>query len=246
MVHKPAATVTSVAVKGTAIVSIASAAFWWNASPTAHAASSRTAYNLPSSSSSRSLPCTLSLVVGDITQWRGDVIVNAAKSSLMGGGGIDGAIHRAAGPTLLEACKQIPTVDGSPGVRCPTGEARITCGPFGQNLAATNVIHTVGPDMRIPSMRLDGPHLLRSAYSNSLRVADENHCATVALPAISAGVYSYPLNDAAAIAVDACVEFAGSEKRRYVKEITFVLFDTQTQGAFKEAIEQHPKCKPSQ
>jgi O-acetyl-ADP-ribose deacetylase (regulator of RNase III) len=236
---------TSIAVKAAVLVSIPTAAFFWNATP-ARAASSKSAYDLPfSSSSSRSPACTLSLVVGDITQWHGDAIVNAAKSSLMGGGGIDGAIHRAAGPGLLEACKKVPTVDGSSDVRCPTGAAVMTRGPFGSNLAATSVIHTVGPDMRIASMRLEGPQLLRSAYSNSLRVADEHQCTTVALPAISAGIFAYPLNDAAAIAVDSCVEFTRSEQRRHVKEITFVLFDEKTQSAFRQAVEQHPNCKPS-
>lgn len=130
------------------------------------------------------------IVQGDITKLKVGAIVNAANSSLLGGGGVDGAIHRAAGPELLEACRGL---DG-----CPTGEARITPG---FRLPARWVIHTVGPVWR------DGEHgepeLLRACYRNSLALAKEKAVQTVAFPAISTGVYGYPVRAAARIALEA-------------------------------------------
>ena len=121
--------------------------------------------------------CTLSLVKGDITQWRGDAIVNAANARLLGGSGVDGAIHRAAGPRLVEACRAIPEV--RPGVRCPTGEARRT---DAFDLPVRYVVHTVGPIFR----DLDSSRpLLQAAYINSLRVANEAEIESLAFPAIS-------------------------------------------------------------
>ena len=133
--------------------------------------------------------------VGDITKLRVDAIVNAANPRLLGGGGVDGAIHRAAGPELRRACERLPRA--APDVRCPTGEARITPG---FNLPARFVIHTVGPVYR------DGRHgerdLLASCYRTSLQLAVENVCASVAFPCISTGVYGYPAEDAAEVAVE--------------------------------------------
>lgn len=137
----------------------------------------------------------MQVVRGDITQLDVDAIVNAANQALLGGGGVDGAIHRAAGPELLEACRAIPEI--RPGIRCPTGEARITPG---FRLLARYVIHTVGPVWR------GGVHgeekLLAAAYRNSLRLTNEYGLKSVAFPAISAGVYGYPLQAAASIAVN--------------------------------------------
>ena len=134
------------------------------------------------------------IVQGDITKLAVDAIVNAANQMMLGGGGVDVAIHRAAGKDLFDACLKVPEV--RPGVRCPTGEARITPG---FRLPAKFVIHTVGPVYR------DGQHgepeKLANCYRNSLALAVENGCKSVAFPCISTGVYGYPAEDAAKIAV---------------------------------------------
>lgn len=136
----------------------------------------------------------LDLIEADITTLAVDAIVNAANESLLGGGGVDGAIHRAAGPELLAACRVLPAL--RTGARCPTGEARLTPG---FRLPARFVVHTVGPVWR------GGAHgeagLLAACYRNSLQLAHEHGIATIAFPAISCGVYGYPLDAAAAIAV---------------------------------------------
>ena len=142
----------------------------------------------------------IKIVNGDITMLAVDAIVNAANQVMLGGGGVDGAIHRAAGRELYEACLKVPEV--RPGVRCPTGEARITPG---FNLPAKFVIHTVGPVYR------DGQHgepeKLAACYRNSLALAVENGCKSIAFPCISTGVYGYPKEDAAKIAVREAKEF---------------------------------------
>ncbi len=135
------------------------------------------------------------LVAGDITTASVDAIVNAANPMMLGGGGVDGAIHRAAGPALLDACRQVPSNNG---IRCPVGEARIT--PAG-NLQARHVIHTVGPRYRVDP---NPAALLESAYRNSLGLALSHDCGSVAFPAISCGAYGYPADEAAMIAVTAC------------------------------------------
>ncbi len=136
----------------------------------------------------------LTIIVADITTLRVDAIVNAANPSLLGGGGVDGAIHHAAGPALLEACRALP--ESAPGVRCPTGEARLTPG-FA--LPAHHVIHTVGPVWH------GGKHgeaeLLACCYRNALRLLRGHRLRTIAFPAISCGVYGYPAALAAAVAV---------------------------------------------
>lgn len=137
----------------------------------------------------------LEVAQADITTLAVDAIVNAANESLLGGGGVDGAIHRAAGPRLLAACRLLP--ETRPGVRCPTGEARITSG---FDLPARFVIHTVGPVWRGGSHR--EPDLLAACYENCLNLAREHGVGSIAFPAISAGVYGYPLEEAARIAVD--------------------------------------------
>jgi len=135
----------------------------------------------------------ISIIQGDLTQQDTDAIVNAANSSLMGGGGVDGAIHRAGGPAILEECKQIVARQG----RLPTGQAVITTGG---NLKANYVIHTVGPVWH--GGNKGEPELLASAYRESLRIADENGLYSVSFPSISTGVYHYPVNEAARIAID--------------------------------------------
>ncbi len=152
----------------------------------------------------------ISLIQGDITTADVDAVVNAANPAMLGGGGVDGAIHRVAGRALLEACKQVKPVNG---VRCPVGEARIT--PAGQ-LKARYVIHTVGPRYRIDDHPED---LLRNAYRNSLQLALENYCKSIAFPAISCGVYGYPMDEAAEIAFGEC-----SKEKYQSLAISFYLF----------------------
>ena len=138
----------------------------------------------------------IELIEGDITALKVDAIVNAANSSLMGGGGVDGAIHRAAGPGLLAECK---TLGG-----CPTGEARIT---KGYNLPAKYVIHTVGPVWRGGNFNEDD--LLAGCYTNSLQLSEKYNIKTIAFPSISTGVYSFPFERASKIAVNTIQEFLG-------------------------------------
>lgn len=142
----------------------------------------------------------------DITTLSVDAIVNADNQRMLGGGGVDGAIHRAAGPELYEACLKVPEV--RPGVRCPTGEARITPG---FRLPAKFVIHTVGPVYR--DGRHGEPDLLAACYRNSLALAAENGCKSIAFPCISTGVYGYPIEDAARIAVREVTEFLTQRHR---------------------------------
>ncbi|MEJ7747349.1 MAG: O-acetyl-ADP-ribose deacetylase [Luteimonas sp.] len=136
----------------------------------------------------------ISIEIGDITTLSVDAIVNAANERLLGGGGVDGAIHRAAGAALLDECRTLPEV--RPGVRCPTGEARIT---GGHRLPARHVIHTVGPVWR--GGDFGEAALLASCYRQSLQLAVEHRIASVAFPAISCGIYGYPHARAAAIAI---------------------------------------------
>ena len=145
---------------------------------------------------------------GDITKLLVDAIVNAANSSLLGGGGVDGAIHRAAGPELV---KEGRTVGG-----CPTGEARIT---KGYNLAASHVIHTVGP---VYSGKPKDKTLLTSCYQNSLKLAVENDLHSIAFPAISCGVYGYPIQEACEIAVNTTCRFL--KNNQTIERVIFMLF----------------------
>jgi O-acetyl-ADP-ribose deacetylase (regulator of RNase III) len=159
-------------------------------------------------------------VRGDITEQDVDAVVNAANSTLLGGGGVDGAIHRRGGPEILAACKALRAERYPDGL--PTGEAVATTAG---RLPARWVIHTVGP---VWSKREDRSALLASCYRTSLRVADEIGATTVAFPAVSAGVYRWPLDDAARIAVET-VRAAGTE----VSLVRFVLFDAAAYQAFR-------------
>jgi O-acetyl-ADP-ribose deacetylase len=160
----------------------------------------------------------------DITRESADAIVNAANSSLMGGGGVDGAIHRNGGPAILEECKKIVARTG----RLPAGQAVIT---MGGRLSAKHVIHTVGPVYR--DGKRGEPALLANCYRESLRVADEHQLESVAFPSISTGAYGYPITEAAEIAVSAVVEALNS--CRYVRKVRFVLFDATTLNAYLRA-----------
>lgn len=159
---------------------------------------------------------TLRTIRGNITTLKVDCIVNAANERMLGDGGVDGAIHRAAGKDLLEACRKIQEV--RPGVRCPTGQARIT---LGFNLPAKFVIHTAGPIWR------DGtkgePDLLRNCYMNSLLLAHENEIRSIAFPNISTGVYGFPKELAAEIAVSTVREFQETDKA--LNEVIYCCFD---------------------
>jgi O-acetyl-ADP-ribose deacetylase (regulator of RNase III) len=168
----------------------------------------------------------VSMIQGDITKQATDAIVNAANSSLMGGGGVDGAIHRAGGPAILEECKQIVARQG----RLPSGRAVITTGG---NLKARYVIHTVGPIWHAGSG--DEAELLRRAYYECLRLATENELASIAFPSISTGVYGYPIDEAARIAVSTVVTFL-NEQATSLKEVMFVLFDARTYQSYCSAL----------
>src|ERR671930_1519348 len=163
------------------------------------------------------------LVQGDITEQDVDAVVNAANSSLMGGGGVDGAIHRKGGPAILDECKRIRNEEHPDGL--PTGRAVATTGG---KLRARWVIHTVGP---VYAKSEDRSHLLASCHTESLKVADELGAKTVAFPAISTGVYGYPLDEAAPVAISA-VRGAGTS----VEEVRFVLFDDEAYSAFERAL----------
>ncbi len=163
----------------------------------------------------------VNVVQGDITRAKVDAIVNAANTTLMGGGGVDGAIHRAAGPGLYLACRKF---NG-----CPTGEARITSG---FNLPARYIIHTPGPIWHGG----DGNErqLLANSYRNSLRLAEENGCRTVAFPSISTGVYAFPLELAAPIALTTIRDFLDTAE--VVDTVTMVCYDLQTLAAYRQAL----------
>ncbi len=168
----------------------------------------------------------IKIVRGDITPLQVDAIVNAANQLMLGGGGVDGAIHRAAGPELYEACLAVPEV--RPGVRCPTGEARITPG---FRLPAKFVIHTVGPVYR--DGRHGEPERLAACYRNALALAAENDCRSVAFPCISTGVYGYPIEDAAKIAVDTVRSFlSGRDSARPEMEAVFCCFSERDKQVY--------------
>jgi O-acetyl-ADP-ribose deacetylase len=167
----------------------------------------------------------LSLIQGDITRQATDTIVNAANSGLMGGGGVDGAIHRAGGPAILEECKQIVTRQG----RLPTGQAVITTAG---KMPSKHVIHTVGPVWQ--GGQHDEPELLASAYRESLKLAAAKNLASVSFPSISTGVYGYPVDLAAPIALDEVVSFL--KQPSSIKKVVFVLHDPRTFEAYDTAL----------
>jgi O-acetyl-ADP-ribose deacetylase len=170
---------------------------------------------------------TMEVITGDITKFQADAIVNAANSSLLGGGGVDGAIHRAGGPAILEACMQIRNKQGG----CNTGEAVITTAG---KLPAKYVIHTVGPVWNGGNSNEEA--LLASAYTNSLKLAEENGVETIAFPNISTGIYGFPKEKAAVIAVQTVSGFP--EKR--IRKVTFVCFDKENFDLYSKLLNYMP------
>ena len=165
----------------------------------------------------------LKIIQGDITEIKVDAIVNAANNALLGGGGVDGAIHRAGGPIILEQCKKIGG--------CPTGEARITTAG---NMPSKYVIHTVGPIYKDGSKGED--KLLYNAYYNSLKLAKEYELKTIAFPSISTGVYGYPKDEAGMIAIGAVMDFINREKG--LEEIIFVSFSKSDYMLYKGILDK--------
>ena len=168
---------------------------------------------------------------GDITTLDVDAIVNAANESLLGGGGVDGAIHSAAGPGLLAECARLPEL--RPGVRCPPGEVRATAG---HALPARHVFHAVGPVWH-GGDRMEA-QTLADAYKNSLQLASANNYRSIAFPAISTGVYGYPREEAAAIAVRTVTAFL----TRYnpLERVLFVCFDEETAAIYRRLLAAYP------
>jgi O-acetyl-ADP-ribose deacetylase len=167
----------------------------------------------------------VSLVEGDITKLQVDAIVNAANTSLLGGGGVDGAIHRAAGPELLAECR---TMGG-----CPTGEARITAG---YRLPAKYVVHTVGPIWGGGDQ--GEPELLASCYRNSLALATKHQVRDIAFPAISCGIYGYPIRDACQIAMRETMAYL--DMNELPQSVTFVCFGREIYDAYRAALNASP------
>jgi len=170
---------------------------------------------------------TLELVTGDITDETTDAIVNAANSSLLGGGGVDGAIHQAAGPSLLSECKKIRDLRGP----LPPGQAVTTSGA---KLKARYVIHTVGPVWQ--GGKVNEPQILESCYSNSMEQANIKSCTSVSFPSISTGAFGYPVGPAAQIALRAIADLL--HQPRSVKLVRFVLFDERSYKAYAAAAEE--------
>jgi len=169
---------------------------------------------------------TLELIKGDITHQHVDAIVNAANSSLMGGGGVDGAIHRAGGSAILEGCRAIVARQGG----CKTGEAVIT---VGGRLPAKHVIHTVGPVWNGGGAGEE--MLLGNAYRNSLQVAVDNGLKSIAFPSISTGIYGYPLGRAAAVALRTVIEFLRKDDR--LEEVRFVLYSDKDLEVYDQVLD---------
>ena len=165
----------------------------------------------------------IEIIRGDITKLAVDAIVNAANSSLLGGGGVDGAIHRAAGPELLAACR---TLSG-----CATGEAKITAG---YRLPARHVIHTVGPVWHGGSH--GEPELLRGCYRNACRLAHQSGLKSIAFPAISTGVYGYPLREACRIALEEVRSALASYPE--LERVIFVAFSTEAERIYRETMQE--------
>ncbi|HEY7406585.1 MAG TPA: O-acetyl-ADP-ribose deacetylase [Candidatus Angelobacter sp.] len=170
---------------------------------------------------------TLELVTGDITDESTEAIVNAANSSLLGGGGVDGAIHRAAGPALLAECKKVREQRGT----LPAGQAIATSGA---NLKARYVIHTVGPVWQ--GGNRNEPQVLESCYCHAMEEADRKSCTSISFPSVSTGAFGYPVEAAAEIAIRTVADLLHTPKS--VTLVRFVLFDQRTHNAYARAVEQ--------
>lgn len=171
----------------------------------------------------------IQVVFGNITSLAVEAIVNAANERMLGGGGVDGAIHRAAGPELLDACRAVAEV--RPGVRCPTGESRLTPG---FRLAARHVIHTVGPVWQ--GGTAGEPELLASCYRTALELASEHRVRSIAFPAISCGVFGYPVDRAATVAVKTVCGFLTAHPAP--ESVLLVAFDVATEQILKVALRE--------
>lgn len=171
----------------------------------------------------------MEVVKGDITTMAVDAIVNAANSTLLGGGGVDGAIHRSGGPEILEACRKIAARQGG----CKTGEAVITTAG---NLPASFVIHTVGPVWK--DGRSGEPQKLANCYKNSLQLAVDNSCNTIAFPGISTGIYGFPKKEAAEIAVDIVAKFLATTDK--LDKVIFVCFDEENYNLIQGELTRLP------
>jgi len=181
---------------------------------------------------SMSSECRVRVTTGDITRLEVDAIVNAANHSLMGGGGVDGAIHRAAGPELKQACRRLRETDWPDGL--PDGEVAMT---DGFNLPARYVIHTVGP---VYAKTKDKSHLLANCYRNALALADEHDCRSIAFPAISTGAYGYPFDEAARVVLDVLGEAMSAD----APEVVLCFFNARDARAFEAICEEagFPVC----
>lgn len=179
--------------------------------------------------------CRVTLMQGDLTEQAVDAIVNAANSTLLGGGGVDGAIHRRGGPDILAACRRIRAQRYPDGL--PTGEAVLT---VGGNLPARHVIHTVGP---VYGARPEVPALLAACHTNSLRLAASNGFRTIAFPAISTGVYGYPLELAAPIALGAVIDHVRMHPDAH-DEVRFVLFGADALAEFSRTLSASQRNAP--
>nr|WP_297458741.1 O-acetyl-ADP-ribose deacetylase [uncultured Halomonas sp.] len=168
----------------------------------------------------------VSVITGDITRLEVDAIVNAANHSLMGGGGVDGAIHRAAGPELKQACQHLRDTDWPDGL--PDGEVALT---DGFKLPARYVIHTVGP---VYAKTKDKSHLLANCYRNALALADEHGCRSIAFPAISTGIYGYPFDDAARVVLDVLIEALPHHEL----DVTLCFFSDKDAAAFEAVMRE--------
>lgn len=169
----------------------------------------------------------ITILKGDITQIKVDAIVNAANSSLLGGGGVDGAIHRSGGPQILEECYEIRNKQGG----CKTGEAVITTAG---NLPAKFVIHTVGPVWN--GGKKNEPELLAKCYLNSMKLAVENEVKTIAFPNISTGIYGFPKEKAAPIALQTVNDFLLQNDS--IQEVLFVCFDSENERLYREYLQK--------
>jgi O-acetyl-ADP-ribose deacetylase (regulator of RNase III) len=167
----------------------------------------------------------LSVIRGDITKVQVDAIVNAANASLLGGGGVDGAIHRAAGPSLLEACRVLGG--------CPTGQARIT---RGYKLPAMWIVHTVGPVYGVPQAE----QLLGSCYRASLTLAKAYQCERIAFPCISTGVYAYPPDEACQVAVEVVRDWDARGNDGAIREVAFCCFSAEDESRYAQKIREVP------
>ncbi|MGC8777072.1 MAG: O-acetyl-ADP-ribose deacetylase [Candidatus Caldatribacteriaceae bacterium] len=172
--------------------------------------------------------CRLSLIQGDITRQKTEAIVNAANARLAGGGGVDGAIHRAGGPKIAEECRKIGG--------CPTGKAVIT---GGGNLQAKYVIHAVGPIYR--GGKHNEAELLRSAYLSSLTLAKERAIASLSFPSLSTGAYGYPVKEAARVALQTILDFMAENPEGPPREIVFVLYTPQDLEVYRETLQELQK-----